>query len=174
MTLRESVTVTDLTITPLPAAPLHVFEIWSNPTAVAARFKSAMGFELPATGRSGGTDVVRLIRFEPTVWLVEGDVTTLPAILGDDGALTAIGGGTVRIRLSGAGWRSLLMESGVFDAENPAFGPGCSAATIIDHVNVRLHVVSDTVCDAYVPLSYSAALTHFWEDAAPSLVPTLG
>jgi sarcosine oxidase gamma subunit len=158
MIQRESVTVTEVTITTLPAAPLHVFEIWSNAASVAKRFKAAMGFALPATGRSGGSDALRLIRFEPTVWLVEGDR-----------ALNAISGGIVRIRLSGPSWRTLLMEGGVFDAESPTFAAGCSAATIIDHVNVRLHVISDDACDAYVPLSFSQGLLHFWKEAALSL-----
>jgi len=161
--------VTKVTITTLPAAPLHVLEIWSNAASVAKRFKAAMGFALPATGRSGGSDALRLIRFEPTVWLVEGDASALSAILADDGAVTAISGGIVRIRLSGPGWRTLLMEGGVFDAEDPAFSAGCSAATIIDHVNVRLHVISDDACDAYVPLSFSQGLLHFWKQAAESL-----
>ncbi len=161
--------MTKVTITTLPAAPLHVFEIWSNPAAVAKRFKAAMGFALPATGRSGGSDALRLIRFEPTVWLVEGDESALSAILADDGAVTAIGGGIVRMRLSGSDWRTLLMEGGVFDAEDPAFRAGCSAATVIDHVNVRLHVISDDACDAYVPLSFSQGLLHFWKQAALSL-----
>jgi heterotetrameric sarcosine oxidase gamma subunit len=103
------------------------------------------------------------------VWLVEGDVSALSAILADDGAVTAIGGGIVRIRLSGPSWRTLLMEGGVFDAEDPALSAGCSAATIIDHVNVRLHVISDDACDAYVPLSFSQGLLHFWKEAALSL-----
>ena len=161
--------MTNVTMTPLPAAPLHVFEIWSNPAAVAKRFKAATGFELPATGTSGGSEALRLIRFEPTVWLVEGDLSALGDVLAGDGALTAIGGGTVRIRLSGAGWRTLLMEGGVFNAEDPAFSAGCSAATIIDHVNVRLHVVAEDVCIAYVPASYSNALLHFWHEAAKTL-----
>jgi heterotetrameric sarcosine oxidase gamma subunit len=163
-----------LTITPLPAAPLHALEIWSNAPAVAKRFAAATGFALPPMGRSAGTDALRLIRYEPTVWLVEGDASALPdilsGILAEDGSLTPIGGGIVRVRLSGKGWRTLLMEGGVFDAENPAFAPGCSAATIIDHVAVRLHVVSDDVCDAYVPASFSAGLLHFWEVAAGNLV----
>jgi heterotetrameric sarcosine oxidase gamma subunit len=164
-----------LTITPLPAAPLHALEVWSNAPAVANRFAAATGFALPPMGRSAGTDALRLIRYEPTVWLVEGDASTLPAILGpeilgDDGAITAIGGGIVRVRLSGKGWRTLLMEGGVFDAENPAFARACSATTIIEHVAVRLYVVSDDVCDVYVPASYSAGLLHFWEVAAGSLV----
>ena len=162
--------MTELTISTLPAAPLHVFEIWSNAAAVAKRFEATCGFALPHIGRSGGSDALRLIRFEPTVWLVEGDASALSAILSDDGAVTAIGGGIVRIRLSGKGWRTLLMEGGVFDAESPTFAAGCSAATIIDHINVRLHVVSDDACDAYVPLSFSQGLLHFWELAARRLV----
>lgn len=169
MTPQGIVTVTDVTITPLPAAPLHALEIWNNATAVAARFKAATGFPLPPMGRSDGNDALRLIRYEPTVWLVEGDADALPAILGNDGSLTAIGGGIVRVRLSGKGWRELLMEGGVFNAENAEFAPGCSAATIIDHVAVRLHVASDEACDVYVPLSFSAGLLHFWEQATASL-----
>jgi heterotetrameric sarcosine oxidase gamma subunit len=165
----ENATVTDVSITLQPAAPLHALEIWSNPAAVNTRFQKACGFAMPAMGRSGGSDALRMIRYEPTVWLVEGDVSALSDILADDGALTAIGGGIVRMRLSGNGWRMLLMEGGVFDAENPNFAAGCSAATIIDHVNVRLHVVDETTCDAYVPLSYSKALKHFWGQAARSL-----
>jgi heterotetrameric sarcosine oxidase gamma subunit len=169
MTLPGSAIVTDVSITPLPAAPLQALEIWSNSAAVAKRFKATTGFVLPAMGRSAGSDALRLIRYEPTVWLVEGDTSDLPAILGEDGALTAIGGGIIRVRLSGKGWRTLLMEGSVFDAENPTFAPGCSAATIIDHVAVRLHVVSDDACDAYVPLSFSKGLIHFWEQAATIL-----
>ena len=162
--------MTDVTISPLPAASLHALEIWSNPAEVARRFEAAAGFSLPSSGRANGSDALRLIRFEPTVWLVEGDASALPAILGEDGALTAVGGGIVRVRLSGPGWRSLLMEGGVFDAEAPGFAPGCSAATIIDHVNVRLYVETVDACIAYVPLSYAADMIHFWEIAARTLV----
>ena len=161
--------VTDLTITPLPAAPLHALEIWSNAPAVAKRFEAAMAFTLPPMGRSDGNEALRLIRYEPTVWLAEGDTSALADILAEDGSLTPIGGGIVRVRLSGKGWRTLLMEGGVFDAENPAFVQGSSAATIIDHVAVRLHVVSEDVCDVYVPLSFSAGLVHFWKVTTGSL-----
>ncbi len=169
MTQRGNVTVIDVTIAPLPDAPLHAFEIWSHHAAVAKRFKAASGFALPQTGHSAGSETLRMIRYEPTVWLVEGDTTDLQEILGEGGALTAIGGGVVRVRLSGDGWRTLLMEGGVFNAESPDFVPGCSAATIIDHVAVRLHVVSDDICDAYVPRSFSTGLVHFWEQATRNL-----
>lgn len=161
--------MTEVTITTLPAAPLHAFEIWSHPAAVAERFAAAKGFDLPKMGWSAGNEAFRLIRYEPTVWLVEGEPIGLADILADDGALTAIGGGIVRVRLSGRGWRTLLMEGGVFDAENPAFAPGCSAATVIDHVAVRLHVVDEITSDAYIPLSFSQAMLHFWKEAAQTL-----
>ncbi len=169
MIRQGNVTVTDLTITPLPAAPLYALEIWTNPAAVANRFKAATGFALPPMGRSAGNGAFCLIRYEPSVWLIEGDASALPALLKDDGTITAIGGGIVRLRLSGNGWRTLLMEGGMFDAETPDFAPACSAATIIDNVAVRLHVVSDDSCDAYVPASYSESLLHFWLQTAQTL-----
>lgn len=159
----------DLTISVLPAAPLHVCEIWGEPTAVTARFAAEFGFALPAMGRSAGTDVLRMIRYEPTVWLVEGDAAALPAVLADDGALTAIGGGTARVGLAGAGWRTLLMYGGVFDAENLSFKSECSATTIIEHVNVRLHVIDGATCHAYIPASFSAELIEFWKQTATIL-----
>ena len=162
--------MTDVTITALPASPLHLLEIWSNPKEVANRFEAATGFALPRMGRSAGTSALRAIRYEPTAWVIEGDIGAIATVLAEDGALTAIGGGITRVRLSGPGWRVLLMEGGVFGAESLAFAPECSAATIIDHVNVRLHVVSHDSCDAYVPASFSAGLIHFWQVAAKSLL----
>lgn len=161
--------MTEAAITVLPAVPLHALELWSNPVKVAARIRKACGLELPVLGRSASKGALRLIRYEPTVWLVEGDPAPLAAALGGDGALTAIGGGIVRVELSGPGWRRLLMEGGMFDAENPAFGPGCSAATVIDHVNVRLLVTGEDSCLAYVPTSYAADLIDFWSEAATAL-----
>lgn len=152
----------EATIAALPPAPLHALEIWSDPHGVAARF-AAFGLPLPPAGRSAALGGLTLIRFEPTVWLVEGEAAAIVPILGDDGALTAIGGGVVRVRIAGAGWRRLLMEGGVFDAEAASFAPGCSAATIIDHVGLRLWVESALACRVYVPASYAAGLIHFWE-----------
>lgn len=161
--------MTEPTITLLPPAPLHALEIWSNPRDVAARFEAA-GLHLPPMNRWTSRDGLTLIRFEPPVWLVEGDIAPLATLLGDDGTLTAVGGGIVRVRIADAGWRALLMEGGLFDAESPAFAPGCAAATVIDHVAVRLWVESEDACLAYVPASYAAGLIHFWEQALPTLV----
>ena len=163
---RGIVTVIDVTITILPPAPLYAMEIWANAKDVATRFSAVTDFPLPRLGTSGGSDALRLIRYEPSVWLVEGDAIVLPTILGCDGAVTAIGGSITRVRLSGEGWRTLLMEGGMFDAESPAFAARSSAATIIDHIPVRLHVVNDDACDVYVPASFAAGLVHFWNLAA--------
>ncbi|WP_421847442.1 sarcosine oxidase subunit gamma [Novosphingobium sp.] len=154
-------------ITALPAAPLHVLEIWRNGPAVAARVQKALGFALPAMNRSAANAAITLMRFEPTVWLAEGDVSVLADTLGDDGALTAIGGGIVRFRLAGPGWRELLMEGGVFDTSATALPVGATAATVIDHVGVRLLVESDEACVAYVPASFAQSLHHFWDEALP-------
>lgn len=162
--------MTEATITVLPAAPLHVLEIWSNPAEVAERFEVGLGAALPKLGSSLRLADLLLIRYEPTVWLAEGDISDLADILGADGSVTAIGGGIVRVRLSGPGWRSLLMEGGVFDAESSSFTAGSSAATVIDHVGVRLYAESNDACLAYVPLSYAHDLVHFWNLAAKSLV----
>ena len=161
--------MTDIAIAQLPAAPLNVLEIWSNPLAVLDRFEKAFGRSLPPLGSSLQLPSMQLIRYEPTVWLIEGETTGLAEVLGSDGSLTAIGGSLVRVRLSGAGWRSLLMEGGVFDAESTDFVAGCSAATVIDHVNVRLLVESDDACLAFVPLSYAHDMIHFWTVAAKTL-----
>ncbi|OYU37083.1 sarcosine oxidase subunit gamma family protein [Novosphingobium sp. PASSN1] len=162
--------MTDATsITMLPAAPLHALELWSNPQAVATRVHKALGFALPAMGRSAANAAITLMRFEPTVWLAEGDVSVLADTLGDDGALTAIGGGIVRFRLAGPHWRELLLEGGVFDTSPAAFPVGATAATVIDHVGVRLWAESADACVAFVPASFAQGLHHFWDDALPLL-----
>lgn len=173
MTPPESFTVIEpnIQIKKNPPKPLFALELWSNLAAAARRFEAVTGFALPPTGRSAGNHRLEAIRFEPTVWLIEGDAALLTSTIGDDGALTAIGGGIVRVRLSGAKWRELLMEAGVFNAENPSFGPRCSAATIINHVAVRLHVIADHHCDAYLPASFAESMLEFWTETAAHLEP---
>jgi heterotetrameric sarcosine oxidase gamma subunit len=73
------------------------------------------------------------------------------------------------MRISGPGWRELLMEGGVFDTSAAAFPVGATAATVIDHVGVRLVAESKDACVVYVPASYAESLHHFWEEAMPLL-----
>ena len=152
------------------ALNVHALELWDR--GAAARLASVLGFDLPPFGRAAGKNSLLAFGVEPSVWLLDGAALVPEAIDGvlqDNGALTAVGGGLVRVRLSGPGWRALLNADGVFDAENPSFGPGCAASTVIAHVAVRLRVVDAQTCDAYVPASYATGLIEGWAEAARSL-----
>jgi heterotetrameric sarcosine oxidase gamma subunit len=157
--------VTDVTIEALGRAPLHMLELWGDPGPAAKRIAKALGHDLPKVGKAQGN----LLRLSPTTWLVEGEGTALKAALDDGGALTPSGGGYERVRLSGPGWRSLLMEGSLFDAESAEFGIDCVVTTLIDHVAVTLRVESENACLAYVPASHAADLLHFWRVSAGGL-----
>lgn len=166
-----------VTIDVRPAADLRALEVWGDAGAVAARLAPAFGFDPPGPGRAAGDAALFALRLEPAVWWVGGerlDPAAVEAALAGDGALTAIGGGLQRVRLAGPGWRGLLMVGGVFDAESPAFAPGCVAATVIEHVMVRLHVAAEDACDAYVPSSHADDLLAFWRKAARTLEAETG
>ena len=157
--------MTDLAIEDLGRAPLHVLELWGDPRPAAKRIAKALGHDLPAAGRAHG----QVLRLSPTTWLVAGDVAALDTALGEDGALTPTGGAYRQVRLSGAKWRSLLMEGSLFDAESPAFGPDSVVTTAIDHVTVTLRVESEAACLAYVPASLAEDLLRFWRISAGGL-----
>lgn len=157
--------MTDVTIEHLGHAPLHVLELWGDPKPAAKRIAKVLGHDLPRAGRAEG----QVLRSGPATWLVEGDDAALAAALGDDGALTPVGGGLVRVRLSGPAWRNLLMEGSLFDAEDPEFAPSCVATALIEHVTVTLRVESADACLVYVPASHAADLLHFWQISAGGL-----
>jgi heterotetrameric sarcosine oxidase gamma subunit len=105
-------------------------------------------------------------------WLLDGprlDPVVITETLGEGGAITAIGGGLVRVRITGPAWRALLMTDGVFDAEDPAFSAGRAAATIIARVAVRLHVIDAEICEVFVPASFADGLIHSWSDSARTI-----
>lgn len=157
--------MTDVTIAELGRAELHQLDLWGDPKPAAARIAKALGHDLPRVGRATGN----VLRTAPTSWLVEGDVTALRGALGEDGALTAVGGGLIRVRLSGPQWRSLLMEGSLFDAESAQFTTDCVATALIEHVTVTLRVENESACLAYVPASHAADLLHFWQISAGGL-----
>ena len=149
------------TVTLLPQAPLAVLELWGDPKPAAKRLAKALGHPLPVAGRWEGA----VLRLSPTTWLIEDDTAAVAKALGEDGALTEVGGGYARVRIAGAGWRALLMESALFDAENPAFTAGCTATTLIEHVTVTLKVESADACLALVPASHARDLIDLWSRA---------
>lgn len=104
---------------------------------------------------------VRALQVEPRRWWLF-DAAAHDIDLGDSGALAPIGGGLMRATLTGPGWRGLLMVSAVFDAEDPAFGPGQVAATVIHHVPVWIAPVAADTCEVYFAASYTGDLTALW------------
>lgn len=152
------------------AKNVHALELWG--AGAVPRLAALLGFPLPPPSHANGGERLRAIRVEPAVWLLDGpdlDTAAIETALGEDGALTAIGGGLVRVRIVGPGWRALLMADGLFDAEDPAFAPGCAAATIMAHVPIRLHVLEADTCEAFVPASFAEGLLHRWHESARTL-----
>ena len=149
------------------AGAVHALELWDP--AGAAALAGLLGHALPPVGHSAGQAGRRVLRQQPLVWLLDGcefDLAAIEQALDGHGALTAIGGGLRRARLTGPGWRTVLMHDGVFDAESAAFAPGCTATTIIAHVAVTLHVVGADGCEALVPASYAEGLVAGWRRIA--------
>ena len=132
--------MTDVVVSMVPAGDVLALDLWGGE---------------PQLGD------IRALQVEPRRWwLIDaGERTPDP---GGDGALAPIGGGLVRATLTGSGWRESLMLAGWFDAENPGFGAGHVAATIIHHVPVWIAPLADDACEVYLPASYAPALARLW------------
>lgn len=164
-------------ITPLAPAALIAVDLWGEVASVAGRLANAVGGDLPDLGRSaslaGGW---RSIRVEPTAWWLTGPLdqlgATLAAVeaaLGDDGVAVDLSGGFAVIAVAGPAWRTLLMFGGVFDAEDPGFGPGATAGTLLHHAAVRYDVIDDARVHIHVAPSFADDLLHALRDAAAGL-----
>jgi heterotetrameric sarcosine oxidase gamma subunit len=165
--------VTDVatTITESPTPAVITFELWSD--AAAARVGEALGGALPVQNRSAVVGQSwRALHVEPTSWWLIGPLesadTTLEQLewaLQKDGAAAELSGGLSRLCLRGPDWRGLLMIGGVFDAESAAFGPGCTAGSLLHHIGVRYDVVADDEAHVYVARSYADDLLHHLRDS---------
>ena len=119
---------------------------------------------------------LRVIWREPGAWMIRAPLAErdtlqdrLAIIAGADGVVTDISGAAVRCALRGHDWRVLLTYGGVFDAEAPAFGPGCVAGTVVEHIAVRFDVIADDHVDAYVAPSFAVDLFSYWTSVARGL-----
>ena len=140
--------MTDVALQVAPAGDVVVADLWTD-----------------AVPDFGG---VRAVRVEPRRWwLIDaGDIAaTIAGQIADSGTTIAIGGGLVRATLTGPGWRPLLMLAAVFDAEDPRFGPGNCAATILHHVPVWIVPVAADCAEVYFAASYARGLTDLWTAA---------
>jgi len=166
-------------VTTLEATALIAVDVWSNLDTAAARLGDALGGSLPglleSTDLAGGW---RALRVEPTVWWLVGPLAGLEKRLGAieaaleaDGAAVDLSGGFARLAVAGAAWRELLMVGGVFDAEDPAFGSGSTAGTVLHHAGVRYDVVDDGRVHILVAPSYAHDLLAHLRAAAARLEP---
>ena len=177
MTPKAYATVTDSPrFQAAPAEALLRLELWANARTVSARFAAAFGVDLPGPSRAASAGAVRVIWREPGAWMIraplaerENTLARLAMVAGSDGAITDISGAAVRCRLHGRDWRVLLTHGGVFDAEAPAFEPGCVAGTVIEHIAVRFDVIAEEQVDAYVAPSFAHDLLAYWTSVARDL-----
>lgn len=111
---------------------------------------------------------VRAVRVEPRRWWLIDAWTradTIAQQVRDIGAVVPIHGGLMRATLTGSGWRAVLMVSAVFDAEDPGFGPGDVAATVIHHVPVWIIPIAADCAEVYFAASYAGGLINLWTSA---------
>jgi sarcosine oxidase gamma subunit len=137
-----------LTISIAPAGEVVVFDYW--------------GCDKPdMTG-------LHAIKVEPRRWWIIGAGAALDdteKTLSENGVLTPIGGGLMRAKLIGPGWRSRLMTSAVFNAEDLSFTSGDCVATIIHHTSVVIDVISANEAHVYFAASQLGDIEHLWEIA---------
>ncbi len=177
MIQRERAIVTDAPrFKAAPAEPLLRLELWGGLAETSARFTTAFGAVLPGAGQAITVSGLRVIWREPGAWMIRVEtgergatLDRLMKIAGADGAVTDISGAATRCVLTGGDWRVLLTHGGVFDAEDPAFAPGCVAGTVIEHMAVRFDVITETRVDAYVAPSYAVDLFAYWTSVARGL-----
>lgn len=162
-----------LRLTPCEPFALIAIDLWSD----THRLADLLGTDPPSLGCSTPlTGGWRVMRLEPTVWWLVGPraalterLTVLREFLDDAGGVTDLSDGFDGVRITGPGWRELLTIGGVFDAENPAFRPGCTAGTILHHVAVRYDVIAAEEVCVFIPPSYVEYLSHPWRDAVARL-----
>lgn len=156
-----------------PAGALLALDLWDAENAAAAA--SALGLALPGPGRAAVGAVGPVLRLGPRRWWLDGagfDPHALAAALGATGSITPVEGGWVRVALHSTQWRDPIMESGLIDAEDPAFGPGSVAITPLCHARCAVHVRAPDWCEVFVPASYADhCLSHWrglgWQQVTP-------
>ncbi len=151
-------------VTVQPCAPeaLLRLDLWGGPVPD----------DLPSVGHARETPWGRLLGVEPAAWLLRAPLTReaeagawLSGLAAEQGAVIVLTGGLARFRLEGPRWRELLTINAVFDVDDPAFGPGRVAGTILNHTAIWIDVVTDTAADVCCLPSYAEHLAAGWRHA---------
>ncbi len=146
-----------------PAGALLALDVW-NP-ADGPAVSAALGLTLPGPGRAESGLAGAALRLGPRRWWLDGAGFVLSALAGTLqglGTVTPVEGGWTRVSLAGAGWRDLIMESGMIDAESAAFGPGSVAISLLCHARCVIHVCAANRCEVFVPASYTDHCLTQW------------
>lgn len=160
--------VIDLALTPITSQTLFRLALWDD--AARARISAGLGVPLPGPCQTVDGAGLRLLWLESAHWLIAcatADADTVRAriqgFIGSDGSLVEVGAALVGRCITGNGWRELLMIGGVFDAENPGFGAGAVARTVMHHSPLLIDVIAVDRVHAYVPASYADEFFGFWD-----------
>ncbi len=160
---KGRVIVTEMIVS--PAGALLSLDLWDAGEDAAA--STALGVVLPGPGRAQALPSGAALRLGPRRWWLDSDsvdTSALAKALNGFGTVTPVEGGWVRVQLAGNGWRDLIMESGLIDAEATEFGPGTVAVTPLCHVRCVIHVQAATRCEVFVPASYSGHCLTQWRE----------
>lgn len=148
-----------------PAHALLALDLWDAADHAAA--SDAVGVILPGPGQALALSSGAVLRVGPRRWWLDGtslDAGVLAEALHGSGTVTPVEGGWVRVQLAGAGWRDLVMESGLIDAETARFGPGTVAVTMLCHARCVIHVRAALRCEVLVPASYAEHCLEQWRE----------
>lgn len=161
----------DLALAPITGQTLFRLALWDD--AARARIGTGLGAQLPGPCQAVEIADQRLLWLESAHWLIacataDADTvrTRIERLAGTDGSLVEVGAALVGRCITGSGWRELLMTGGVFDAENPTFGPGAVARTVMRHCSLLIDVITADRVHAYVAASYADEFFAFWDAEA--------
>ncbi len=157
--------MTEVTLTLITGRALLRLIDWSTGAAPAAG--------RPSVGEVRMVGEVRIAGIEPGQWLLSCPQSSVASavqlVAGADTAIVDVSGSMTGVRIEGAGWRSLLMIGGVFDAEDRAFATGRVARTVVHHAPLLIDVVGSDAAEAWIPASYAGEVLATWHKAVTRL-----
>jgi heterotetrameric sarcosine oxidase gamma subunit len=160
--------VIDVSLAAISGQTLFRLALWDD--GARARIDTGLGVPLPEPCRAVSAQSLRISWLEDGHWLIAcGDdaadrvLGQLETLVGSDGTLVEVGAALAGRSITGASWREFLMIGGVFDAEDPGFGAGSVARTVMHHSALLIDVIAADRVHAYVPASHAEDFFGFWD-----------
>jgi sarcosine oxidase subunit gamma len=133
---------------------------------VSAALKDALGFGLPAVGRTVGKSDVRLM------WAGQGLTFVMNAPVPDLARLAAVtdqSDGWAAVSISGAGVEDVLARLMPLDLRSATFKTGHTARTMVAHMTASVTRTSAQTFELMVMRSMVVTLMHDLDDAAKAV-----